>query len=212
MVSLAAKPGWFPDWSNMPAVIVAGGASAAGADLSLIRGSCRILAVNRACELAQWADALYAADGNFWDYCPAARAFAGLRITGSRDAARAHDLRLVAVTGDHQILMETAAIIGHGGHSGFQALNLVAQFGARLILLIGFDLRGDHWHAPHRQPLRNPRPQSFDRWRRRLDGQAERLRELGVEVINCSPQSALTAYRKLPLTAALAGLEPAKAA
>lgn len=197
------KPAWCPDWSGGVAAIVAAGASAVDADFALLRGRCRVIVVNRSCELVPWADALYVADGRFWENSPAARSFVGLRITAHRDAARAYKLQFVTVSGEHRFLIESAGTIGHGGHSGFQAINLAVQFGARRILLIGFDLCGEHWHERHAPPLRDPRPQTLDKWRRRLDGQADRLAELGVDVVNCSLASALTRYQKLPLPEAL---------
>lgn len=195
------KPPWFPDWFGEVAAVVAAGESAAIAGVGLLRGRCRVIAVNRSYELVPWAEALYGADGLFWDHYPAARSFAGLRVTASRDAARAHRLQLVTVSGEHRFLVDQPGTIGHGGHSGFQAINLAVQFGARKLLLIGFDLSGDHWHAKH--PTRNPRPQTLDKWRRRLDAEADRLAELDIAVVNCSLASALTRYQKLPLPEAL---------
>lgn len=198
------KPAWFPDWSGQAAAIVASGGSANAADVALLRGRVRVAVVNRSWELAPWADLLYGADARFWHCYPAAREFAGLRVSADADVPKQWGVQTVTVRGEHAMLTETPGTIGHGGNSGFQAVNLVAQFGAPVLLLLGLDYRGEHWHPAHPAPLRNPRPQSFDKWRARLDAQAARLRALGVMVINCSPTSALTAYEKMPVADALA--------
>lgn len=91
-------------------------------------------------------------------------------------------------------------------NSGFTAINLAIRFGAERLLLVGFDVRVDrglHWHGVHDRRLNNPDEDRTARWRRILDDAALHLAAAGVEVINCSPISALTAYPKLTLEAAL---------
>lgn len=108
--------------------------------------------------------------------------------------------------GVHDLLFEIPGEIGWGGNSGFHALNLAIQFGAKKIVLIGFDcslMRGSHWHGRHGQGLNNPKQASVDKWRERLDHQKPMLDRLGIEVVIGSPGSALTAYRKLSLERAL---------
>jgi hypothetical protein len=97
--------------------------------------------------------------------------------------------------------MDTAGAIGSGSNSGFQALNAVIQFGATRIGLVGFDYRidlGIHWHGSH-QRLNNPSASSCEMWRRYLDGVANDIDAMGIEVVNCSPISALRNYRKSTL-------------
>lgn len=202
-------PDWYPDWRGEIVAVVAGGASAAVAPLDTLRGRCRVILVNNGYQLAGWADVLYAADGAWWGVHPAARAFAGMKVTAHRGAAASHRLRFVEVLdgdkpGGH-ILSMTPGVLGHGGHSGFQAINLAVQFGGRRLLLIGFDFCGDHWHPQHEPPLRNAAPRRLERWRERLDEMAQAFAGLGVEMLNCSPGSALTAYRRASIEEALAG-------
>lgn len=95
------------------------------------------------------------------------------------------------------VLTDEVGIVGDGGNSGFQAINLAVQFGAARILLVGFDMRVDlgvHWHGRHGAGLGDPSEMNVSNWRRILDAAAPRFAELGVEVINCSPISALTGY------------------
>lgn len=96
-------------------------------------------------------------------------------------------------------------IIGWGGNSGFHALNLVAQFAAAKIILVGYDMRLDkglHWHAKHEG--NNPLQKNVDRWRKSIDNASVVFDALGVPVINASPISTLLAYPKMSLQEALA--------
>jgi len=82
-------------------------------------------------------------------------------------------------------------------------------------VLVGFDLHdenGIHWHGKHQNGLRNPTRRSLARWRCVLDAQAEPIRRMGVEVLNASPHSALTAYPKMTFADALRAAGAASAA
>lgn len=134
-------------------------------------------------------------------------AFGGLRITQCPLAAkRFPDLCKVRLFRVDRLLLDPPGQIGSGGNSGFQALNLALQFGARRIILVGYDLRVDkgvHWHGPHPRGFNNPAASNCARWRKILDDQAPLLEAIGVDVINASAVSSLTAFRKLPLRQAL---------
>lgn len=135
--------------------------------------------------------------------------FSGLKI--SQDAKierRKWGVQRVRVRRNRdQILTDHPGEIGWSGNSGFHAVNLAVQFGAEKIILVGYDMtldHGVHWHGPHRGGLNNPRRGSVERWRRVLDEASIKLMSLGVQVINASPISALTAYPKMSLSEALA--------
>lgn len=156
------------------------------------------------------ADVLYAADGTFWGMYRGVEKFRGLKLTQDTWAARHYrDVHLVELTRKRdEILVDRPGVIGDGGNSGFQALNIAVQFGAKKIVLVGFDMRldaGIHWHGKHPPGLVNPGDNNLVRWRKALNGAASRLAELGVTVVNASPISALTAYPFQPLPVALSG-------
>ncbi len=97
--------------------------------------------------------------------------------------------------------MEVPGEIGSGGNSGFQAVNVALQFGARDIALAGYDLaceRGLHWHGPHPAGLNNPTAKTLAEWRQRLDDAAPALAALGARVCVVSP-SALKNYPRRDL-------------
>lgn len=104
-------------------------------------------------------------------------------------------------------ILDDSPGIWWGGNSGIQGLNLLIKAGVRKIAMVGFDMRVDlglHFFGRHVRPLNNPSRDSVRKWRARLDGEAPRLAAAGIEVINCSPISALTAFPKMTLAQALA--------
>lgn len=184
--------------------MIASGPSAGVVPFRKYEGRSRVVAVNESWRLCPWADVLYAHDYDWWNIS-GGRAYEGLKIAGQKRAADEFGLRHVRVrSGDDRILTEYPGEVGSGGNSGFQAINLAVAFGVTRIALVGFDLslaRGLHWHGSHARGLRNPTDAATALWRKRLDAAAPTLERLGVEVINTSPTSTLTAYRKAPLEA-----------
>lgn len=133
--------------------------------------------------------------------------FKGLKVTQDVVACQKFpDLRKVELDPEVHRMRAEPGFIGSGKNGGFQAWNLAVQFGARRIVLVGFDVRldtGVHWHGLHQGKLRNPAQSVVSKWREYLDGAADDLRGIGVDVVNASADSLLTAYRKMPLNEAL---------
>lgn len=201
-------PAWWPDWSGATLVIVASGPSAAHAPLGLARGRAKVIAINSSIDLVPWADALYACDAGWWDSRDGMRGFRGLRLTASPRAEiwGCHVLDCQQATGD-AVLMGRPGTIGWGGNSGFQALNFALQTGPARILLAGFDLHlraGVHWHPDHPAPLGNPTDSAkLERFREAIEGIAPVAHGAAIEVINCTPGSALRSFPRLDLAEAL---------
>lgn len=95
-------------------------------------------------------------------------------------------------------LSRDPALIHTGGNSGYQAINLLWHFGVSRILLLGFDMKGGHWHGKHPRGLNNYSPHHD--WVQRFRPLAA---ELDIEVINCTPGSALDAFPVMRLEDAL---------
>ena len=128
--------------------------------------------------------------------------FCGLRLSGSHGAG----LPVIPMLKSEE--MQFDGRIGWARNSGFQAVNMAANFGADRIVLVGFDMTlsgGSHWHGDHGQGLSNPTERRVSEWRRDMDAAAFDLERAGVEVINASPVSALRNYRKVPLVEAVKG-------
>lgn len=206
-------PDWFPGWTGESCVIVAAGPSAPDAFLEPAKGKAKVIVINRSWRLAPWADVLYGCDERWWRSENGVPDFHGLKVSQDLRAFQKREWNIKLVRTDRSCGNLIRKPLGRlawggtgGGNGGFQAINLAVQFGASRLLLVGFDMRidlGVHWHGKHERGMNNPSKTTVEKWRAHLDGQAARLKELGVEVINCSLVSALTAYPKMSLEEAL---------
>ena len=105
-----------------------------------------------------------------------------------------------------RLITDRPGIVGSGGNSGFQMVDFVQQTGAANIILTGFDMHlknGVHWHGPHGRGLANPNEANMRRWRAVMDAAAKDLASLGIRVVNASRWTALNAYERMSLSAAL---------
>lgn len=199
----------WPNWSGETAVIVGTGPSAKDAPLGMVRGAARAFVVKSSWKLAPWADVLYGLDKGWWIANQGVPEFRGLKVSPSPTAARAFGLRQVRLKARAEILTGETGVLGcglrtGGGHSGFQAINLAIQFGARQIALVGFDMtlsNGAHWNSDYRG-VGKPDAGRVESWRVALDGCAGQFKAFGVDVVVAGP-SALTAYPKMSLAEAL---------
>lgn len=210
---------WWPDWSGEACAIIASGPSAKKANIALLRGKCRVIAIKEcAIDLAPWADVAYGCDGAWWKHRRGLPDFKGLKITWEKDVPTSYpDVRTIDIRETHNprspeakyvnaILTDTPGVIGSGHNSGFQAVNLAVQFGANRILLIGFDMQGEHYYGRNNWfKAGNPDAYQFDRCIRAFSRSAPVLGDLGVEVVNASPASALQCFRKATIEQALMG-------
>jgi hypothetical protein len=93
-----------------------------------------------------------------------------------------------------------------GTNSGLLAVMLGVKLGATKVLLLGVDLHGTHFFGQHQAPLRNPKPDRLEIFKR----QFAEYKPKGVEILNCNPDSALTCYPMARLGDHLEGMaEPA---
>lgn len=201
--------GW-PDWRGETAVIVGTGPSATDEPLDLVRGKAKVIAVKVSWRLVPWADAIYGVDKDWWIANHGVPEFKGLKFSPSPTACNVFGLTLVRLKTRAEILTAETGLLGcgltsGGGHSGFQAVNLAVQFGVRRIVLVGFDMtlaNGAHW-SRETQAVARPDAERTKRWRVAFDACASQFKALGVDVVNCSMKSALTAYPKMTLQEAM---------
>lgn len=90
-------------------------------------------------------------------------------------------------------LSRNPAVIHTGGNSGYQVIGLAYHLGAARIVLLGYDMQKvqgkSHWHGDHPKNLKQSSP--YQAWVGRFEALALDLKAEGVEVINCTPGSAL---------------------
>lgn len=195
------SPDW-PDWSGRAVAVIASGASVKKADVERLKGRVAVLAIKRNVELAPFADVVYGCDFPWWRSVHGLPNFKGLKLSYADRAVSQWGCRKVGIPDVQrdQLLFDTVGQVGAGGNSGFQALNLAAQFGASRILLVGFDMQGEHWYGRNTAAgMGNPSASNFDRWIRAFSIACGQLTGRGVEVVNASPGSAIKCFRKAPL-------------
>ena len=86
-----------------------------------------------------------------------------------------------------------------GANSGYQAINLAVHLGARRIILLGYDMKPSngrsHWFGEHPDRVDPP----YSTMLASFPSLVDPLRKRGVEVINCTPDSALDVFPKMDL-------------
>ena len=178
----------------MTAVCVGRGPSLRPDDLSYCQGKAFVIAIN---QVVPWADMLYAADWEWWISHPEAHTF-----THSKYACEVRNRRPFNTAGlpaltvlknlGHLGWSDEPSAVYSGGHSGYQAIQVAAHCGATRILLLGYDMHPS-----------GPKPHRFTRWRDTYPVLAEAAKTRGIEIINCSRQTALTVFPCMTIIEAL---------
>ena len=192
--------------------LIGGGPSLTRHDVDMVkqqhdRGRCGVIAINDAYRLAPWADALYACDQKWWAWHDGVPSFAGPKygMGSALEPITQPGVTVMKNTGPCGLELEPGGLRA-GSNSGYQALNLAVQWGAGLILLLGFDMCTDagrtHWFGDHPDGA----PQPFEAMRRAFDTLVEPLAALNIAVLNCSRRTALGAFPVVPLADALSAL------
>jgi hypothetical protein len=193
-------------WPDETVVVIASGPSLTQTDVDACRGH-RVIAVKDAVRLAPWADALYFAGvgvGSWWKtYAELIRGFAGLKFTLEPKAeALAPVLRNTGMLG-----IETDPTgLRHGRNSGYQSIGLAVHFGARRIVLLGFDMQRDATRRSHffGEHAYDTVPSQYEMFTRCFESMIAPLAALGVEVLNATRQTALRCFPCVELAEALA--------
>jgi len=190
-------------WEGKTAVVMASGQSLTAEAADAVRHLPRVV-TNATYRRAPDAEVIYAADTAFWrhkDYadvydCP------GFKVSCEQIRGvypnTPPGVLILRHAGAHGFV-DDPTMVRTGSNSGYAAIHIAALAGAKRILLLGLDLTGGHWHGSHPHGLNNPRPYSFTRWIRYFNGLAPHLKDRGIEVLNCSPISALTCFPKVAL-------------
>ncbi len=195
-------------WDGATIVCLGGGPSLTQEQVDYCRGRARIIAINDSYRLAPWADLLYFCDRRWFEWHQARaefRTFKGSKVTLDEQVLKAHpEIRGVKNTGRDGLETDPTGV-RTGRNGGYQAINLAVHLGARRIVLLGYDMRlvagRTHWHGGHPVAIRdtvftNSMLPCFP-------SLVKPLKELGVEVLNATPGSALTVFPMVELEAAL---------
>lgn len=185
-------------WPGETVVILATGPSLTQEDVDYCRGKARVIAINDAYTVCPWADALYGTDARWWHWHKGAPGFTGPKWSLDHSQwvnYRAHypDVQRLRNTGPDG-LEHVPTGLKNGRNSGYAAINLAYLYGATRLVLLGYDMgtaKGkSHFFGEH--PNKQPSP--YSQFKQRFESLVKPLAKRGVEVINCSRRTALTAF------------------
>lgn len=191
-------------WPGETVVCLGTGESLTQRDVDRCRGL-RVIAINDAFTLAPWADVLFAGDRKWWDWHPEAAHFAGLKVSLESFAlplAAVPDVRYLRIAGlgGRAGLSTDPTTLATGYSSGYAAINLAYHLaGPTRVLLLGYDMHGSHFFGAHPD---KSHPQ-FVACLAAFERLVAPAKTAGLEIVNCTPQSALRCFPLRSLDASL---------
>ena len=141
---------------------------------------------------------LYACDATWWNEYAGVPHFEGLKYTQD-DCALVYPTVTYIRSVNKPGLSFNRSIIHQGANGGYQAINLAVHFGVNRIILLGYDMQEGpdgqkHHHGDHPKGMTNPDKGNYGRWIDAFGTMEPDLNRAGVEVINCTLDSALTCF------------------
>ena len=182
-------------WPGQTVFILGGGPSLQNIDLNRLRES-RVIAVNNAYQLAEWIDVVFYGDCRWYEnHKDALLNFGGLKVTCCDQHTKLPGIKAIKRRNGTVGLDCNPALIAWNLSSGAAAINLAVHFGAKKIVLLGFDMRKingrNNWHTSHAEGQdRDP----YARFLATFPPIARDLIALDVECVNATPGSALGVF------------------
>lgn len=167
-----------------------------------------VIAVNAAYLLGDWMDIIFFGDHGFYlthrDRMynhPAIKVYCGIGNNPGYNIRRVSRYNKYGIT-------EKPGHICWNGNSGGAAINLAAHTGVKRIILLGFDMTLDsnnnqHWHGIYKSAEQNKklngkkRTMPFNIHLRCFPQMAKDAKRMGIEILNASPDSMITEFRKI---------------
>lgn len=191
-------------WPGQTVFIIGGGPSLIEQDLTPIHNR-RVIGVNDAFKLGDWVDVCWWSDCRWgvWNQTKLAQ-FQGLNVSCTR--CNCEHTNTLQVRRQHAMGISTnPEEINWNRNSGASAINLAYHLGARRVVLLGFDMKvqnGEHnWHQNHQF---KPRPGVYEeRFLPVFEHIKQDADRLGLDIINSTPDSALTLFPYVELEGVL---------
>lgn len=212
------------EWEGETVVIVGGGSSLTFPDIDLTiaarkAGRIKCIAVNSAYLTVPCADVCYFSDSHFWaDHFRGVpipllsltaeqtrerfASFQGQKCSIKNSGGNITDPAVHIVQNRHGqgsgfgLSLDPRYLVD-GRNSGFTALNAGILAGVKRALLLGFDGNPGPDGRTHLIPNTRPTPMdAYPLYRKAMEQAKEAITKLGVEVVNCSLQSAIETWPK----------------
>ena len=195
-------------WPNSTVFIIGGGPSIKNQNLDLIKGH-RVIGVNQAWTLGPWVDLCWFGDKGWLDQnTPEIWQYGGLIVTCCNPAQQLKRIKYVARSKRYGLETNKRTHIGWNDNSGASAINVAYWLGARRVILLGFEMRNPiegtqtHWHNKYAPKIDKKTKKLSNPYSRFLIGFpqiAKDAKEVGLEIINATPDSALKVFPYKPL-------------
>lgn len=195
-------------WPGQTCVVAATGPSLTQEVADRCKGL-PVVAVSDAYRLMPWAPVMHSADTDWWKVHNGCPDFAGEKWTLRKEYNDQAVIEKYGLKAIHERHSNGFSLNQHwvmsGENSGLQAINLAILMGAARVVLVGFDMRivegRRHFFGDHPAPLRN---NDYRKLLGYFRNAAANMPD-GIEVINCTPGSAIAHFPFMSLEDALAG-------
>lgn len=161
-----------------------------------------VIGTNVAFMLGEWVSVLYFCDARFFrTHQDAILAFRNIKATCCANIVDpTHNVK--RLKRDYALgLSDKPTTICWNQNSGAAAINFATLAGATRIMLLGFDMCAEnnttHWHSVYGKV--NTHKNQFNRFLRGFPEIAKQAKKKKIEILNVSPNSAITAFRKVSL-------------
>lgn len=204
-----------PAWKGGTAIIIGGGPSfdlAQNRQIARARHGVsspfRVMAINDAVYGAWWADWLHSCDSQWWyQHIQGVHTFPGTKTCTQDDTPAPWVDGYLHETG-FDGFDEDPSCIRTGGNSAYQGMHIAIHLGVKRIILCGIDMNvgpnGEkHWFGDHDGVMGYAVPNFARDMAPHFETLKPALEARGIEVLNTSAQSALTAFPKMELERAL---------
>jgi hypothetical protein len=187
-----------PNFKGKTVICIASGPSLTESDCNLARLSgLPAIVTNTTFKLCPWADVLFAYDSKWWTHYieEVEKVFNGHLLTYSHAVK---NLGVHCVADVHWFK--------NFQHSGACAIGLAIEFGAKEILLLGYDCKiseKTHWHGDHPDGWSNCA--SISRWHLHYEEVNKFALRKNARVLNATRDTSLTCFEKVKLEEFLKG-------
>lgn len=198
-----------PNLSIEKVVIIGGGPSLRGTDWSKLRDmmcfhNYYVIGTNAAYKTGI-CNCLIFGDKKFWDWNNKELVALTIPVICVNSSIHHNRIHTVCRLGMGWVCDREKCQLAWNLNSGAAAINLAYLFGAKKILLLGYDMRTvegkNNFHDFHKRGS-DFKPK-FEEFLRRFRYVAEGVKQAGIEVINCTPGSSLPYFPIMSLKEAL---------
>lgn len=188
-------------------ICVASGPSITQKQIDLIKQSgLYTICVNRTFELLPNCDAIFACDIRWWyeyynltqTHSPKSELYTIAGIGSHFYKKRQKGQQIIELPYESGVGLGKDKLI-HGGNSGYLAVNLAYLLGAKKIILVGYDHQHTngkrHWHSDYDKSKFPFNADHMDRMVHNFEILSKDLIDNGIDIVNCSIDTALTVAR-----------------